>query len=148
MAYAVLRFANSSEELPVVVQAVDELIAEHLAAHARHHPRGLPACLTQPGQMEELPQGLDDVVVVETGADLLAAIESRWLRLHERASVSQMIPSGPGPEGVCRGRMFDLPEIETGRAWHSWRMLMPFRCSCRSRTPLPESREGHRDLND
>ena len=29
-----------------------------------------PTCLTQPGQMEELPQGLDDdVVVVETGAD-------------------------------------------------------------------------------
>ena len=35
MAYAVLRFANSSQELPVVVQAVDELIAEHLAAHAQ-----------------------------------------------------------------------------------------------------------------
>jgi hypothetical protein len=41
-------------------------------------PVGCPTCLTQPGQMEELPQGLDDdVVVVETGADLLAAIESR-----------------------------------------------------------------------
>jgi hypothetical protein len=40
-------------------------------------PVDRPTCLTQPGQMEELPQGLDDVVVVETGADLLAAIESR-----------------------------------------------------------------------
>jgi hypothetical protein len=38
---------------------------------------GCPTCLTQPGQIEELPQGLDDdVVFVETGADLLAAIES------------------------------------------------------------------------
>jgi hypothetical protein len=33
--------------------------------------------LTQPGQLEELPDGLDDeVVVVETGADLLVMIES------------------------------------------------------------------------
>jgi hypothetical protein len=35
--------------------------------------------LTQPGQLEELPDGLDDevvVVVVETGADLLVVIES------------------------------------------------------------------------
>jgi hypothetical protein len=40
-------------------------------------PVGCPTCLTQPGQMEELPEGLDDnVVVVETGADLLAVIES------------------------------------------------------------------------
>ena len=40
-------------------------------------PVGCPACLTQPGQLEELPGGLDgDVVVVETGADLLAVIES------------------------------------------------------------------------
>jgi hypothetical protein len=40
-------------------------------------PTGCPTCLTQPGQMEELPEGLDeDVVIVETGADLLAAIES------------------------------------------------------------------------
>jgi hypothetical protein len=42
-----------------------------------YHPVGCPTCLTQPGQMEELPQGLDDdVVVAETGADLLAAIQS------------------------------------------------------------------------
>jgi hypothetical protein len=33
--------------------------------------------LTQPGQLEELPGGLDDeVVAVETGADLLVVIES------------------------------------------------------------------------
>jgi hypothetical protein len=33
--------------------------------------------LTQPGQLEELPDGLDDeVAVVETGADLLVVIES------------------------------------------------------------------------
>jgi hypothetical protein len=33
--------------------------------------------LTQPGQLEELPDGLDDeVVAVETGADLLVVIES------------------------------------------------------------------------
>lgn len=35
MAYAVLRFANSREELPVIAQAVDELIADHLAGHAQ-----------------------------------------------------------------------------------------------------------------
>jgi len=35
MAYAVLRFANSAEELPVIARAVDELIANHLAAHAQ-----------------------------------------------------------------------------------------------------------------
>ena len=39
-------------------------------------PVGCPTCLTQLGQMEELPEGLDDVVVVGTGADLIAAIES------------------------------------------------------------------------
>jgi hypothetical protein len=35
MAYAVLRFANSAEEPLAIAQAVDELIADHLAAHAR-----------------------------------------------------------------------------------------------------------------
>jgi hypothetical protein len=35
MAYAVLRFANSAEDPPAIAQAVDELIADHLAAHAR-----------------------------------------------------------------------------------------------------------------
>jgi hypothetical protein len=35
MAYAVLRFANSAEELPVIAQAVDELIANHFASHAQ-----------------------------------------------------------------------------------------------------------------
>jgi hypothetical protein len=40
-------------------------------------PVGCRTCLTQPGQMEELPEGLDDdVVFIETGADLRAAIES------------------------------------------------------------------------
>jgi hypothetical protein len=45
MAYAVLRFANSAEELPVIAQAVDKLIANHLAAHAqgsRGHAAGGP----------------------------------------------------------------------------------------------------------
>jgi len=40
-------------------------------------PVGCPTCLTRPGQVEELPEGLDeDVVIVETGADLLAVIGS------------------------------------------------------------------------
>ena len=41
-------------------------------------PSDCPTCLTQPGQREELPEELhDDVVVVETAADLRAVIESR-----------------------------------------------------------------------
>ena len=40
-------------------------------------PPGCLTCLTQPGQPEELLDGLDDkVTVVETGADLLVVIES------------------------------------------------------------------------
>ena len=40
-------------------------------------PLDCPTCLTGPGQREELPEGLDeDVVFVETGADLLAVIGS------------------------------------------------------------------------
>ncbi len=40
-------------------------------------PVGCPTCLTQPDQMEELPEALDkDVVVIETGAELRAVIES------------------------------------------------------------------------
>lgn len=40
-------------------------------------PLDCPTCLTQPGQREELPEELqDDVVVVETAADLRAVIES------------------------------------------------------------------------
>lgn len=35
MAYAVLRFGNSTEGLPDIAQAVEELIADHLAAHTR-----------------------------------------------------------------------------------------------------------------
>jgi hypothetical protein len=41
-------------------------------------PVGCPTCLTQPGQLEELPEELrDDMVVVETAADLRAVIGSR-----------------------------------------------------------------------
>lgn len=41
-------------------------------------PLDRPTCLTGIGQREELPEGMDeDVVVVDTGADLLAVIESR-----------------------------------------------------------------------
>ena len=41
-------------------------------------PLDCPTCLTQPGQREELPEELhDEVVVVETTADLRAVIESR-----------------------------------------------------------------------
>jgi hypothetical protein len=35
MAYAVLKFANSTEDLTDVVQAVEKMITDHLAAHAR-----------------------------------------------------------------------------------------------------------------
>jgi hypothetical protein len=35
MAYAVLRFANSTDELPAIAQAVEVLIADHLAARER-----------------------------------------------------------------------------------------------------------------
>lgn len=40
-------------------------------------PMDCPTCLTQPGQREELPEGLgEDTVVVDTGTDLLRVIES------------------------------------------------------------------------
>jgi len=40
-------------------------------------PVGCAMCLAQQGQMEELPEALDeDVAVTETGADLRAVIES------------------------------------------------------------------------
>jgi hypothetical protein len=40
-------------------------------------PAECPACLTPPGQMEEPPEAPGkDVVVIETGADLPAVIES------------------------------------------------------------------------
>jgi hypothetical protein len=35
MAYVVLRFGNSTEELSDIAQAVEKLITDHLAAHAR-----------------------------------------------------------------------------------------------------------------
>ena len=38
---------------------------------------GCPTCLTKPAQQEELPEELADVVMVKTGADLRAVIESR-----------------------------------------------------------------------
>lgn len=34
MAYAVLKFANSAEELSDIAQAVEKMITDHLAAHA------------------------------------------------------------------------------------------------------------------
>lgn len=56
----------------------DVLVKAAQAANWVIMPLGCPTCLTQPGQREELPEGLDDeVVVVETGADLRAVIESR-----------------------------------------------------------------------
>jgi hypothetical protein len=40
-------------------------------------PMGCPTCVTQPGQREELPRELnDDLVVIDTAADLLRVIES------------------------------------------------------------------------
>ena len=40
-------------------------------------PVGCPTCLTHPGQREDLPETLhEDVVVIETGAELRAVIES------------------------------------------------------------------------
>lgn len=35
MAYAVLRYANSTQELPDIAAAVEKLIADHFAAHTR-----------------------------------------------------------------------------------------------------------------
>ena len=56
----------------------DLLVQGARAANWVIMPAGCPTCLTQSRQQEELPQGLDDeVVVVETGADLRAVIESR-----------------------------------------------------------------------
>jgi hypothetical protein len=56
----------------------DLLVQGARAANWVIRPAGGPIFLTQPGQLEELPAGLyDDVVVVESGADLLAVIESR-----------------------------------------------------------------------
>ena len=41
-------------------------------------PMGCPTCVTQLGQREELPRELnDDLVVIDTAADLLRVIESR-----------------------------------------------------------------------
>jgi hypothetical protein len=55
----------------------DLLVRGAQAANWVIMPVGCPTCLTQPGQLEELPEELqDDVVVVETAADLLAVIES------------------------------------------------------------------------
>lgn len=54
----------------------DLLVKGAQAANWVIMPLDLPTCLTQPGQRGELPEGLDDdVVVVETGSDLRAVIE-------------------------------------------------------------------------
>jgi hypothetical protein len=58
--------------------AWDLLVQGARAANWVIMPAGCPTCLTQPGQQEELPDGLDGAaMVVETGADLRAVIESR-----------------------------------------------------------------------
>lgn len=70
----------------------DGMMANHISGQAPWHlllsgaqaaswvimPMDCPTCLTQPGQQEEIPEELrDDVVFVETAAQLLAVIESR-----------------------------------------------------------------------
>ena len=58
----------------------DLLVRGARAANWIIRPAGGPIFLTQPGQLEELPAELNDkvvVVFVESGADLLAVIESR-----------------------------------------------------------------------
>lgn len=70
----------------------DGMMANHISGQAPWHlllsgaqsanwvimPMDCPTCLTRPGQQEELPEALhDDVVFVETAAELLAVIESR-----------------------------------------------------------------------
>lgn len=73
----------------------DGMMANHISGQAPWHvllsgaqaanwvimPMDCPTCLTRPGQQEELPEELDDdVVFVETAAELLALIESRCSR--------------------------------------------------------------------
>jgi hypothetical protein len=62
---------------------LDLLAKRAMAANWVIIPVGCPRCLTQPGQLAGLSEGLDDdvmvvvvVVVVETDVDLLAATES------------------------------------------------------------------------
>lgn len=53
------------------------LLAGAQAANWVIMPMDRPTCLTQPGQHEELPEELqDDVVFVETAAELLSVIET------------------------------------------------------------------------
>lgn len=55
----------------------DLLVKGAQAANGVIMPMDCPTCLVQPGQREELPDELgDDVVVVDTGVDLLRVIES------------------------------------------------------------------------
>jgi len=55
----------------------DLLVRGAQAANWLILPLDCPTCLTQPGQQEELPEGIDgEVVVVHSGADLRAVIES------------------------------------------------------------------------
>lgn len=51
------------------------------AANRAITPMDSPTCLTRPGEPEGLPDELqDDVVFVETATELLAGIETHWLR--------------------------------------------------------------------
>ena len=55
----------------------DLLVKGAQAANWVIMPMDRPTCLTQPGQHEELPEELqDDVVFVETAAELLSVIET------------------------------------------------------------------------
>lgn len=56
----------------------DLLVRGAAAANWVIMPLDLPTCLTMPGQRDNLPEGLDqEIVMIETGSDLLALIESR-----------------------------------------------------------------------
>jgi hypothetical protein len=89
--YPVDRVATAAID-PVRLRATVEDVLDRLLATGQHGPdvpavatvlRALspllcPTCLTRPGQREELPEELaDDVVVVESGAELRAVIEAR-----------------------------------------------------------------------
>ena len=55
----------------------DVLVRGAAAANWVILPLDAPVCLTGPGQLEELPEELvEEVVTVECGADLVAALQS------------------------------------------------------------------------
>jgi hypothetical protein len=57
--------------------AWDLLVRGAQAANSVILPMGCPTLLTMPGQLEQLPEGLDeDVVMVGSGTDLRAVIEA------------------------------------------------------------------------